>query len=302
MRCRDELVEMMLRRIRRTQAAAKEQLAALHDQHRDIEETLIGIFGQVLETAQTHDTDAAFGSRVRKLLSEQGGVDGPGGAMRERVRLAQGQRSAAALAHPCATSPAVVPACRSADIRSATQDCSLLDAWAVVSTHRHARRADMPEQRRSRLRRRSDGTISSSDGDPDIAIDRRALEVCVFIHLADALQTGDSTSSAPRTMPTIARSFCPGRSARAGSRLLRCLGIPARGEEFAAMLKAELTTAAAEVDAGLPDNTELSIDDDGTPHLKRLPTTAQPDRTDGIRAGDPRTHAGAPPPRHSQAC
>ena len=34
MRCRDELIEMMLRRIRRTQAAAKEQLEALHDQHR----------------------------------------------------------------------------------------------------------------------------------------------------------------------------------------------------------------------------------------------------------------------------
>ena len=30
MRCRDELVEMMLRRVRRTQAAAKEQLEALH--------------------------------------------------------------------------------------------------------------------------------------------------------------------------------------------------------------------------------------------------------------------------------
>lgn len=75
MRCRDELVEMMLRRIRRTQALAKEQLETLHDRHRGIEEALIGVFGQVLETAQVQDTDAAFGSRVRALLSEQGGVD-----------------------------------------------------------------------------------------------------------------------------------------------------------------------------------------------------------------------------------
>ena len=75
MRCRDELVEMMLRRIRRTQAAAKEQLEALHDQHRGIEEALIGIFGQVLETAKAQETDAEFGRRVRKLLAEQGGVE-----------------------------------------------------------------------------------------------------------------------------------------------------------------------------------------------------------------------------------
>jgi hypothetical protein len=51
MHCRGELVELMLRRIRRTQAAAEEQLESPHDQHREIEEALIGIFGLVLETA-----------------------------------------------------------------------------------------------------------------------------------------------------------------------------------------------------------------------------------------------------------
>ena len=75
MRGRDELIEMMLRRIRRRQAAAKEQLDALHDQHRGIEEVLIGVFGKVLETAQDQEDDAAFGGRVRKLLVEQGGVE-----------------------------------------------------------------------------------------------------------------------------------------------------------------------------------------------------------------------------------
>ncbi len=74
MRCRDELIEMLLRRVRRTQAVAKKQLAALHDQHRGIEENLIGIFGQVLEAEQGQDTDAEFGRQVRDLLSKQGGT------------------------------------------------------------------------------------------------------------------------------------------------------------------------------------------------------------------------------------
>ena len=89
MRCRDELIEMMLRRIRRTQAAAKEQLEALHDQHRGIEEVLIGIFGQVLETAQAQETDTAFGRQVRQLLAEQGGVAALTEQYRNRVCLAQ---------------------------------------------------------------------------------------------------------------------------------------------------------------------------------------------------------------------
>jgi hypothetical protein len=45
MRCRDELIEMLLRRVRKTQAAAKEHLSALRDRHRAIEELLIGVLG-----------------------------------------------------------------------------------------------------------------------------------------------------------------------------------------------------------------------------------------------------------------
>ena len=143
MRCRDELIEMMLRRIRRTQAAAKEQLEALHDQHRGIEEALIGIFGQVLETAQAQETDAAFGRQVRKLLAEQGGVE----ALAEQCETVSAW-------HRDNDLPLLWPIHarhRSLlfrlldllDIRSATQDRSLLDALAVVSKHRHARRDEV---------------------------------------------------------------------------------------------------------------------------------------------------------------
>jgi hypothetical protein len=190
MRCRDELVEMMLRRIRRTQALAKEQLEALHDQHRDIEEALIGVFGQVLETAQEQDTDAAFGSRVRTLLSEQGGVDALA-AQCETVSVWHRDNDLPLLWPIHARHRALLfRLVDLLDIRAATQDRSLLDAWTVVSAHRHARRPDVQDDvdlgfasqrwRNFVVRRR-----------PEIAIDRRALEVCVFIHLADALQTGD---------------------------------------------------------------------------------------------------------------
>jgi hypothetical protein len=75
MRCRDELVQMLLRRVRKTQVSAKEQLAVLHDKHRGTEESLIGILGRVLQTAQSETDDDAFGRQVRQILSEQGGVE-----------------------------------------------------------------------------------------------------------------------------------------------------------------------------------------------------------------------------------
>ena len=219
MRCRDELIEMMLRRIRRTQAAAKEQLDALHDQHRGIEETLIGIFGHILETEQAQDTDAAFGCQVRKLLSEQGGV-----------AVLAGQCETVSAWHRGNDLPLLWPIHAKhrvllfrlldlVDVRTATQDRSLLDALGVVSKHRHARRDEVLEdvdlgfasqrwQSFVAKRRFGSGTF-----------DRRALEVCVFVYLADACKPATSMSSAQKTSPTIARSFCLGQNARRGCRL-----------------------------------------------------------------------------------
>jgi TnpA family transposase len=108
-------------------------------------------------------------------------------------------------------------------------------------------------------------------------LDRRALEVCVFVHLADALQSGDfyvvgAEEFADYRAQLLPWSECVPRLAA----YCTALGIPERGVDFAAALKAELTTLAAEVDAGFPATSELSVDEDGTPHLKQLATSVQP--------------------------
>src|SRR5208337_3712929 len=168
MRGRDELIEMMLLRIRRTQALAKEQLESLHDEQRGIEEALIGIFGKVLETAQNQETDAAFGCQVRKLLTEQGGVDA----------LAEQCETVSAL-HRDDELPLLWPIHarhRSLlfrlldlmDIQSATQDCSLLDHWrscanivmhAAMNWQRLSMSASLP----------TDGKVSSANAGPNLA-------------------------------------------------------------------------------------------------------------------------------------
>ena len=191
MRCRDELVEMLLRRIRKTQAAAKEQLEALHDQHRGIEEALIGVFSQVLTTAQTQEADDAFGHQVRKLLLEKGGVE----ALAEQCETVSAW-------HGDNDFPLLWPIHARhrgllfqlfdlLDIQSATQDHSLLDALAVVSKHRHTHRKELRDTLDLGFAsRRWRKFVTKRHSDPAVS-DRRALEVCVFIHLADALQSGD---------------------------------------------------------------------------------------------------------------
>ena len=277
MRCRDELVEMLLRRVRKTQALAKEQLEALHDQHRGIEEALIGVLSQVLTTEQTQDADDAFGLQVRKLLREQGGVEALA-AQCETVSAWHSDNDLPLLWPIHARHRGLLfRLVDLLDIRSATQDHSLLDAIAVVSKHRHTRRKELQDKvdlgfasqrwQRFVIKRRSDQSVS----------DRRALEVCVFVYLAEALQTGDlyvvgAEEFADYRAQLLPWSECETRLAA----YCASLGIPERGADFAAALKVELTTLAAEADAGFPANSELDIDKDGTPHLKKLVASVQP--------------------------
>lgn len=278
-RCRDELIEMLLRRVRRTQAAAKEKLEVLHDRNREIEETLICVFGQVLETARDkEETDAAFGRRVKNLLVERGGVE-----------LLAEQCETVSAAHHNNDLPLLWPIHAKIrtllfrlldlmDIRSATQDRSLLDALAIVAEHRHTRHDELPgrvdlhfasPRWRSFVAKRRSGRI---------VVDRRALEVCVFVHLADALQSGDlyivgAENFADYRAQPLPWSECQPRL----EAYCEAVRLPQSGMNFAALLKDELTKAAAEVDAGFPTNSELSIDTDGTLHLKQLPATNQPE-------------------------
>jgi TnpA family transposase len=277
MRCRDELVEMLLRRVRKTQALAKEQLEALHDQHRGIEEALIGVFSQVLTTEQTQDADDAFGRQVRKLLREQGGVEALA-AQCETVSAWHSDNDLPLLWPIHARHRGLLfRLVDLLDIRSATQDHSLLDAMAVVSKHRHTRRKELQDKvdlgfasqrwQRFVIKRRSDQSVS----------DRRALEVCVFAYLAEALQTGDlyvvgAEEFADYRAQLLPWSECETRL----SAYCASLGIPERGADFAAALKVELTTLSAEADAGFPANSELDIDKDGMPHLKKLVASIQP--------------------------
>ncbi len=283
---------MMLRRIRRTQAAAKEQLEALHDRHRDIEETLIGIFGQVLETAQAQETDTEFGRQVRRLLSERGGVE----ALTEQCETVSAW-------HRDNDLPLLWPIHarhRSLlfrlldllDIRSATQDTSLLQALTIVSRLRHARRHEvLDEVDVGFASQRRQNFVVKRRPEP-VVLDRRALEVCIFVHLADALQTGDLYVMGAENFADYRTQLLPWPECE--KRLpayCAALGIPERGEDFAAALKEELTAVAAEVDAAFPTNTELSIDTDGTLHLKQL---ARGDQPEGLAAFEQEVRARMP--------
>ena len=90
---RDELVEMLLKRMRRTTTAAKKRLKELQDQYRELEEQMLAVFADVIDkTIQTPPEDhAALGQGVRHHFQGLWWSRGPSGTIRAGVCVPQRQ-------------------------------------------------------------------------------------------------------------------------------------------------------------------------------------------------------------------
>jgi hypothetical protein len=73
---RDELVDMLLKRMQRTTTSAKKHLKELQDQHRALEEQMLAVFADVIdETIQTPEDNAKLGRGVRRIFKDYGGAE-----------------------------------------------------------------------------------------------------------------------------------------------------------------------------------------------------------------------------------
>ncbi len=280
---RDGLVEMFLQRMRRTVNAARQKLTLLRDQHRALEETLLATFEKVLcEANREGQSDADFGSSVRRTLAEEGGAE----ALREQyeaVAAYHGNNYRPLLWTVHVNHRAVL--FRLLDllqIGSTTENDTLLDALKFVQEHRNAKREILPYEVDLSFAGQRWQAFVEKEKDGEMVLDRRALEVCVFIHLAKALSCLDFFVKGSEEYPDyrwqlLSREECLKRLPE----YCEAVGLPTDGRAFADSLKQELTDLSREVDAGFPDNTELTIGNDGKPHLKRQNKTPLPE---GLKA------------------
>jgi TnpA family transposase len=267
---RDELVEMFLRRMRQTRHAAQEQLRLLQERHRAMEEALIGVLGQVLHQAKGDCSDDLLGRQIRRILEHQGGVDILDARV-EAVAAYHQNNYLPLLWRTHATHRSLLfRVLELLGIESATRDHALVDAWRYLLRHRTNRRTAWPDDiNLSFLSQRWWAFVRTKDqGAP--ALDRRALEVCVFSHIADALQSGDLYVPGSGAYDDYRTQLLPWAQCEAQlGRYGQAVGLPTSGHDLVATLRRRLNELATEVDNGFPDNSELTIDPDGTPHLKR---------------------------------
>lgn len=169
-------------------------------------------------------------------------------------------------------------------IDSSTQDQSLLQALHFVRQHHRSRKQHLPAEIDLRFASHRWQAFIHTKVDGELMFDRRALEVCVFSYVAEALAgtdlyVKDSGEYADYRKQLLSLDECEKRLPQ----YCKSLGLPVSSDDFVASLREKLTILASKVDQKFPGNGELSIDDDGVPHLKRQNASPLPEGIEGFK-------------------
>jgi TnpA family transposase len=119
----------------------------------------------------------------------------------------------------------------------------------------------------------------------ETVLDRRQLEVCVFHYLALGLQSGDVYVEGSEAYADYRQQLLPWPECV--PRLpayCQAVQIPETAVSFVAHLRERLREVTERVDTSFPDNAELTLDETGTPHLKRLKAQPIPEELETLEA------------------
>src|SRR5262249_45568535 len=179
---RDQLVEMLLKRMRHITNAAQERLKELHEQHRELEEQMLAVFSEVLDHTIDipEDEDATLGHSVRHLLHTHGGAE----ALRERYEQVSAY-------HHDNYRPLMWGFFRPyraelfrlshlLTFRSATHNHNLLDALAFMQHFQHAHGDYVPAAIALDFASVRWQALIRAQRRLETVLKRRSLEVCVF--------------------------------------------------------------------------------------------------------------------------
>jgi len=278
-RTRDDLVEMFLRRMKKTENAAKDKLSVIQQGHRLIEENLMATFADVLRHAH-HEAanDERFGRAVRHSLNAQGGVENLQRQYEAVSAYHQNNYLPLMLSIHGKNRSTLFYLLSLITIRSANQDTCLLDALDFVTQHLHGRRDFQPtdidlnfaSERWQNFVIRQENKIQ--------VYDKRSLELCVFWHIAEELRSAnlyveDSQDYSDPRAQLLPWEECERRLPD----YCKAIGLPEAPEGIVSALRKQLEEAAANVDASFPDNAELTLGEDGNPHLKRQKKAPPPE-------------------------
>lgn len=292
---RDELVYMLLKRMKKVHNNGREKLKEFQDKHRAIEERLMKFASEIANTSILSGSIEQIGEQTKKVIDSYGGAE----KILEDYKLVSAYHNKNHLPllwniHKNYRS-ALYNLSELLDIRSATQDNSVIDALKFIRNHQNSRKDYLPyDIKIDFASERWQNFVISKDKTEDV-LKRRELEICIFSHVADGLRCGDLYVPNSQDFADYRQQFLSWEEClKYLEEYCKALNIPSTAKVFVTHLQDKLSEVAERIDKNYLDNTELVIDDEGAPHLKRIDALPLPEGIEKfkekVRAQMPERH------------
>lgn len=267
---RDYLVTMFLKQMKKIHNKAKEKLELIRQQLQERVEAVVGVFANVLPFFADESPEAQW-SQVKQILQAGGGVDHLLSEC-DAINAYRGNNHSPLLwqfykSHRSSFFRLI----NALKLESTSTDLTLVKGIQFLKDNSH--------RRGNWLNGEVDLSFASVEwqkfvmsGQKDQSkISRRHFEVCVFSYLASELKSGDicvagSQDYADYRLQLLSWSDCLPLL----DKYCDHLGLPNNSNDFVEHLKSWLEQTATKVDEGYPNNTQIVINEEGEPVLKRL--------------------------------
>ena len=282
---RDHLVEMFLKRMQRIKQQAKARLVALRESHLSQTKTLLEQYAKVLTAAVAPESATTLGEQVQAVLELHGGASQLLLQCEEIASYNSDNYRPLLWRFYRHYRKQLFQVVRSLDIRSTSQDQSLVEAVQFILSQEHRRSQWFPAELdlsfSSKLWREL--VVDETGKIPRLA--RQPLEVCIFTYLALDLKTGDacvmgSESYADFREQLLSWQECEPQLAQYCAEL----GLPTQAHQFVAALRTQLTETARQVDQACQASEQFNLSPQGVPVLQRIKALPKPPGADTLAA------------------
>ncbi|QYC38831.1 Tn3 transposase DDE domain protein [Nonomuraea coxensis DSM 45129] len=280
MRARDDLAEMLCKRVAANLKKARTALEGIRERQRAVSERLIGTYRTVLEHLDPEGPEADRGAeRAVAAVNNAGGFDAQLADIEEVSAFHGDNYEVLAYRFFKRDRAVMFDLVAKLELKATSRDESVLTSLEHARAHAGLRRDFIPmpppvdgsggpgsgimfasgNWRRAVTDRGRPGMVA-----------RRHFEAMVFTYLAEELRTGDIAVVGSNEYADWSANLLPWAECEP---LLEgfCeqVGVPSTAAGFVAHLRSNHLAAAAELDAGYEDNADLVISDDGAPTVKR---------------------------------
>ncbi|MER6076394.1 Tn3 family transposase [Streptomyces sp. NPDC001817] len=299
-RVRDEFVVMLSKRMARHGKRAQEELADLEQRHKASTEQLLVAYRDVLTVLKEHVVDeradragqvslgdALAVKRIREVVETGGGFDAQLAEIEALSAYRGGNWTPLVERFFRPDRPTMFKLARMLTFVATSRDRSVLDALRHALAHQHLTRELIPDTivaptapaggeapepgvlDLSFASAQWRTTVYAKDR-PGMLV-RRHFEAMVFTYLVEELRCGDIAVVGAEDFGDWTTMLLPWERVESQiPAICEQAGIPSTADAFVDSLKRQLTQAADQVDAGYPDNAELTIDPlAGMPSLKQ---------------------------------